>query len=89
MNAKHTPGPWAVSKTAGHAIHEQSAVYSETTGRDVAIVYDGAADASLLAAAPELLAACRYVMGRWYSHDGQVCDITPIREAIAKAKGNQ
>jgi hypothetical protein len=53
---KHMPGPWNARGTAGHETHGQSAVYGDD-GKDIAIVYDGEANARLIAAAPELLAA--------------------------------
>jgi hypothetical protein len=40
-------------------IHDQGLVIDEETGRNVAVSFDGG-DAPLLAAAPELLEACRY-----------------------------
>jgi hypothetical protein len=43
---------WYEAKTGNH----QGLVVEETTGRDVAVAYDKA-DAALIAAAPELLAA--------------------------------
>ena len=49
---KHTPGPWLTQNTAGHDIHGQAAVYSESSGKDLAIVYDGDANARLISAAP-------------------------------------
>jgi len=52
---KHSPGPWKTSDTAGHETHGQSAVH-DSTGKDIAIVYDGARNARLIAAAPEMLA---------------------------------
>jgi len=54
----HTPGPWDAYETAGHDRHGQSAVYDQN-GKDIAIVYDGDANARLIAAAPELLEACQ------------------------------
>lgn len=55
--AQHTPGPWMYKATAGH---HDFAVYPEATGRDVALVRDAdEANARLIAAAPELLAAVR------------------------------
>lgn len=60
MNAQHTPGPWEAKGTAGHQTHGQWAVY-DTNGRDIAIVYDGAKHAELIAAAPDLLAACQTI----------------------------
>jgi len=49
---------WVAQNTAGHETHGQSAVYDESTGQTIALVYDGKANARLIAAAPELLAAC-------------------------------
>lgn len=58
---KHTPGPWSVSPTAGHETHGQSAVCDES-GKSIAIVYDGKANAALIAAAPELVDALQRCM---------------------------
>jgi len=55
----HTPGPWEAQNTAGHDIHGQTAVYGAASGEDVAIVFKGAANANLIAAAPVLLAALK------------------------------
>lgn len=54
--AAHTPGPWyvQVSEYTG-----QGLIMSEATGANIAVAYDGPANAALLAAAPELLAALR------------------------------
>lgn len=49
---------WATQHTAGHETHGQTAIYDESTGKDVAIVYDGDADAQIIAAAPDLLNVC-------------------------------
>jgi hypothetical protein len=49
---------WEARPTAGHDRHGQSSVYDSETGKDIAIVYDGAAHGDLIAAAPELLEAC-------------------------------
>jgi hypothetical protein len=50
----HTTGPWhaQVSEYTG-----QGQIASEVTGATVAVIFDGAADAALVAAAPDLLAA--------------------------------
>lgn len=53
---------WVVKPTAGHDIHGQSAVYDQDTGLNIAIVYDGERDGNLIAAAPDLLAACQLVI---------------------------
>lgn len=70
-------------KASGH----QGLVIDEATGRNVAVTYDKA-DAPLVAAAPELLAAAEEALS--YIGDlsrGAVQD--QLREAIAKAKGDQ
>jgi len=54
---KHTLGSWSSCGTPGHKTHGQSVVLDEATGEDIAIVYDGDANARLIAAAPDLLAA--------------------------------
>ena len=46
--------PWIARGTAGHETHGQWSVYEES-GRDIAIVYDGAKHAQLIADAPCLL----------------------------------
>ena len=61
-NQHSTPGPWDSAETAGHNIHGQAAVYSEATGKDIAIVYDGAANAKLIATAPELAQALKAII---------------------------
>lgn len=53
--SKHTEGPWNASGTGNH----QGLVISEATGANVAVTYDGEADTDLIAAAPDLLAACK------------------------------
>lgn len=57
MNASHTPGPWHYR--VGADPHNQGQVSSESTGATVAITYgdEGGANAHLIAAAPDLLAA--------------------------------
>ena len=88
--ATHTPGPWYSQPTAGHEMHGQSAIASEANGKTVAIAYDGKADAHLLAAAPDLLAALRVI-----AEDGKRNGWIPsfhwgeARAAIAKAEGEQ
>lgn len=90
---------WETRPTAGHDVHGQSAVYDSETGRDVAIVYDGAAHGDLIAAAPELLYALRSLLSAeqdWASHDnetlGEILDAHNVfgiaRAAIAKATGH-
>ena len=54
MPNTHTPGPWYEKPTAGYETHGQSAVYSDN-GDSVALVYEGEANARLIAQAPRML----------------------------------
>ena len=90
MNAQHTPGPWEVED--GYAI-------VSTEGEFIASCNESDdncnADAALIAAAPDLLAALEIAEGRLMCIDAQKLDtvarnddvIDRIRAAIAKAKG--
>lgn len=57
--ANHTPGPWAVSKIGNP--YDQHAIYAEPSGENVSVTVQGKANADLIAAAPELLAALELV----------------------------
>lgn len=84
---------WNSSPTAGHETHGQSAVYDQN-GKDVAIVYDGADHANLIAAAPDLLAALKSLVGRCGhldrspTHDGieNANAMAAARQAIERAQ---
>lgn len=84
---KTVKGGWNHSKTAGHEIHGQSAVYSDS-GKTIAIVYDGEKHAKLIAAAPEMLDALRaaehalLTLAENADPEGAYDD---VRAAIAKA----
>lgn len=58
----HTPGPWATSRDAVPEWHTQITVYEEATGKRVATVFETPANARLIAAAPDLLDALRYMV---------------------------
>lgn len=67
-------------------------IYPRASGPLICIVDDNdtarwVADAALIAAAPELLAACERVVERWETHDGQMNRIDDVLAVIAKAKG--
>ena len=51
----HTPGEWETSRDAVPEGHVQITVYAVETGERVATVFQRAANARLIAAAPELL----------------------------------
>lgn len=86
---QHTPGPWAHSALAGD--HE-FAVYAEATGRDIALVRDfDEANARLIAAAPELLAACNRMLDASASTDASEWAeaVEQMEAAIARATEGQ
>lgn len=93
--AAHTPGPWKVSKPTGNYI-------DAPTGGSIAALTYGAtkADARLIAAAPELLAALADLVRVWDENNGpdpipeftesgapRNALIEKARAAITKAKG--
>lgn len=57
MTTKHTPGPWETSRDAVPAGHVQITVYAAADGQRVATAFREEANARLIAAAPDLLAA--------------------------------
>ena len=56
MTTQHTPGPWVVDPDTA------TATIRSETGTSVARCYQGDEDARLIAAAPDLLAACGALM---------------------------
>lgn len=99
MNTKHTPGPWLYE---GHP--NALIIWSDEKSRSTEICHItphgdlhnsvGEANARLIAAAPELLEACLFVMKYHNMHldkaDGnelpfQLSDV--VKAAIAKAQG--
>lgn len=90
----HTPGPWkriGVTVEAPNHIHIATCVHSSWAR------LQAVANARLIAAAPELLAAARSVVAKWdetladYPGAepilGWPAEIDKLRAAIAKAKG--
>ena len=82
---KHTPGSWYRASTGNH----QGLVISELNGENIAVTYDKK-NASLVAAAPDLLAACEALLRdcglREIGHGGRMDRaIGAARAAIAKA----
>jgi hypothetical protein len=81
---KHTPGPWVSKPTA--SLGPQYAVYTESDGHDIAIVYDHGnteANARLIAAAPELYSALKQLVE---TPEVRMEDMQSARAAIAKAE---
>lgn len=88
----HTPGPWRVENSVLNIIAQPTPYLPD--GLIAATRYLGnaperetehAANAALLAAAPDLLAACRKVVNNW--GDLHPKDLQQLRAAIAKAEG--
>ena len=84
---RHTPGPWNFEK------HENFVVY--VGNNEICELYEGdqEANARLIAAAPELLEACEYVV-KWHREndtgEGELYGldfVTTCICAIKKAKG--
>ena len=93
--SKHTPGPWRISiKPAGRG----SIPFIEAKGEDQAIaqIFGGdrtaeerAANANLIAAAPDLLMWAKDLADRWSDEiDVDTADtVRMLRKAIARAEG--
>lgn len=93
-SAKHTPGPWRAN---GDAVFSPDGGCIVICGTDLLTPATNAANACLTAAAPDMLAALQYIMGKLGSYhdadddDAEMHIIADIEEtleaAIAKAKG--
>lgn len=87
--AKHTPGPWCqdihirtlIAGGDGHNVADIEAKYHS--------VGENLANASLIAAAPELLEALELLVREFATHGDKAAQsaIKQARAAIAKAKG--
>lgn len=81
MTTKHTPGPWVVGNV-GEVVAGGTTladVYGDEEQADV--------DAYLIAAAPDLLAACEAIAATTWSKNTATVIGEQVRAAIAKAKG--
>lgn len=87
----HTPGPWRIGpkhKDGTFAIHagKASVVHCTPFGSSNG---HAEANARLIAAAPELLEACKAIFDYYDEDDLMVGDIEKLRAAIAKATNNE
>jgi len=89
---KHTPGPWRFVENEGVVVgpNGEEVISDEFHGSMVAFAVDcketNRANATLIAAAPDLLKACRGVVeNSRFDHT----DMMRIRAAIAKATGGE
>lgn len=85
----HTPGPWKVRdyKTKDGGLWVDGGIARNRATGTVALVYPlsgQAANAHLIAAAPDMLAALKEI-----SHNAAISDawLDPVRAVIAKAEG--
>lgn len=92
MTTQHTPGPWDASRCATPPGHTQYTIYAGDTR--VAMAFETDANAHLVAAAPDLLAALEsttrclaWHMNKHGTAGMDVLILTNARAALAKAKG--
>lgn len=103
MNTKHTPGSWVFAYGSVYredTLHDESSIRIALMDRNEphTTPCERDANARLIAAAPDLLAACEAALRRLehYTADTETCDLgvpderalALIREAILKAKGD-
>lgn len=87
-DTKHTPAPWAMSRSATPEHTPQYIVYPESSGRTVAIVMgeNAHSDAALITAAPKLLSAAEAVVAAW-EQGNLAAAVRELSAAITEAKG--
>lgn len=89
---KHTPGPWEIEK------NEKQNFTCFVQGQDTNLIcrvydYPDSPDTHLIAAAPELLEACKLAVNKLLEWEGNFTDFNKgtvrfeIEKAIAKAEG--
>ena len=93
---KHTPGPWSTEYDGSIVMNRQ--IVSGPIAPESADREEHAANAALIAAAPDLLAACKEAIAEltnarggypsWNATPGRVqCALNLLRAAIARAEG--
>ncbi len=92
--SKHTPGPWNVNFETGEVLSEAAVIgtiYGAWTEHlNDPISEECKANARLIAAAPELLEACKSALGyRKQTHHGTDKCIAILTGVIAKAEGDE
>ncbi len=95
---KHTLTPWKWYWKINDRLEADCGVFSESiTGQAVSVCrtprYEKEeqweANARLIASAPDLLEACKYVIEQLRNVKGKTFPILPILNAIAKAEGRE
>lgn len=88
---KHTPGPWMVTATEDCYCVANAGRYVIVPERGKVKADNSEADARLIAAAPELLAALERMLSKAYKqnwNDNYPEELEQAESAIAKAKGD-
>ena len=91
--SEHTPGPWEFKPAREDYRRVLSPDINAGGNWHVAIVQSSNADARLIAAAPDLLAACEYALDAMSGPDGpeptmaEKMAMDRLRAAIEKARG--
>lgn len=98
-NTKHTPGPWRVDERLSCAAIATSKgdltyIYRHTGIAEAITVDELKANASLIAAAPTLLEACKAMLAVYENAPVEITawwesQISMLRAAIAKAEGSK
>ena len=85
MTLKHTPGPWECARSATPEWSYQATIYVDGGGfKRVAMAFESEANARLISAAPDLLAALIELRDApWLNLPGRAGDI--VEAAINKA----
>lgn len=88
---KHTPGSWGRDADDDAPVQGMSRVFHSGTRQAVAWRIGNEADARLIAAAPDLLAALEELIDEWDRHG--CCDSRAVvdraRNVVAQAKGDR
>ena len=86
--SKHTPGPWRCEPQPGQTVGKHTYTHCVMYGDDSIADTLTEADAHLIAAAPDLLKACKAAcQDLEFRGDNLTCLYKDIRAAIAKAEG--
>lgn len=84
----HTPGPWLIDERIAAPQRSSAIVAGELVIADTTRIWNYKANARLIAAAPDMLEALKFVRRIWAADD--TCEeIRLIDAAIAKAEGSK
>lgn len=87
MDAKYTPGPWDASRDGTPDYAPQYTVYAEATGDRVATAFGAEANASLIAAAPDMYEALARITEYYNSFGVRSYALDRANAVLAKADG--